>query len=76
MDTEDTTMATINRQAENTAYVPPISDRELTRRNAEAIRLLDLWEDEGDEDEQRDAMDAIRTALGPGRDMGYRGQVL
>ncbi len=57
-----------------TPYVPPITPEELALRNAEAIRLLDLWEAEGDEQEQRETMDVIRKALGPERIASYRSQ--
>jgi hypothetical protein len=55
-------------------YVPLISPEDLARRNAEAIRILDLWETEGDEADQRATMAVIREALGPGRVMSNRNQ--
>lgn len=65
-------MATIHRtggpEAEaHDAYVPPIAADELARRNRSAIALLDAWEAEGDEDEQRETMRVLRTALGADR---------
>jgi hypothetical protein len=48
-------------------YVPPITEEELARRNQAAIQLLDSWESEGDEDEQRETMKVLRQALGQGR---------
>jgi hypothetical protein len=48
-------------------YVPPITEEELARRNQAAIQLLDSWEDEGDEEEQRETMKVLRLALGEGR---------
>ena len=48
-------------------YVPRRSPEERARRNAEAIRLLDLWEREGDEEEQWETMRVLREALGENR---------
>jgi hypothetical protein len=49
-------------------FVPPISREELARRNAAAIALLDEWEaDASSEQDQRETMDVLRRALGPGR---------
>lgn len=49
-------------------YVPPISDEELARRNRAAIELLDSWETEGDEEEQRETMAILREAIGEPKD--------
>ena len=68
-------MATAHEsKAPPTPYVPPITPEELARRNAEMIRLLDEWEEEGDEQEQRETMAVIREALGPHRIASSRGQ--
>jgi hypothetical protein len=48
-------------------YVPPISAEELARRNGGLIELLDSWEAEGDEQEQRETLVVLREALGEGR---------
>lgn len=48
-------------------YVPRRTPEERARRNAEAIRLLDLWEQEGDEEEQRETMRVLYEALGEKR---------
>ncbi len=53
-------------------YVPPISDEELARRNRAAIELLDSWETEVDEEEQRETMAILREALGEQRIASYR----
>jgi hypothetical protein len=53
-------------------YLVPITPDALRRRNADAIRLLDQFEAEGDEQEQREAMDVLRRALGPDRIMSTR----
>jgi hypothetical protein len=49
------------------SYVPPITEEELARRNQAAIRLLDSWETEGDEQEQQETMEMLRRALGQER---------
>jgi hypothetical protein len=48
-------------------YVPPITEEERARRNLAAIQLLDSWENEVDEEEQRETMEVLRSALGQGR---------
>jgi hypothetical protein len=63
----------MSTSTEKRPYVPPITDEELRARNAKAIELLDSWEAEGDEQEQRETMEVLRKALGPDRVMGYRG---
>jgi len=47
-------------------------DDELRRRNLAAIALLDEWERDGAEQEQRETMDVIRAALGENREMSNR----
>ncbi len=49
------------------ARIETISPEELMRRNRAAIDLLDTWETEGDEQEQRETMRVLREALGPRR---------
>jgi hypothetical protein len=53
-------------------FVPPIDAAELTRRNRAAAALLDSWEAEGDEDEQRETFVVLRRALGERRVMSSR----
>jgi hypothetical protein len=53
-------------------YVPPISAEELARRNQAAVELLDSWETEGDEQEQRETMHTFRVALGAQRVLSSR----
>jgi hypothetical protein len=62
----------MSTSTEKRPYVPPITDEELRERNAKAIALLDAWERDGDEQEQRETMAVLRKALGPERMMGYR----
>ena len=67
-------MATVDQPRTHAPLVPPIAPEELRRRNAEMIAILDDWEQNGDEEEQRETMAVIRQALGPDRVMGYRRQ--
>jgi hypothetical protein len=55
-----------------TCYVPPLDDAELALRNAAAVRLLDSWESEGDEEEQRETMQILRRVLGTERSASSR----
>jgi hypothetical protein len=48
-------------------YVQAIDPEELRRRNQRAIALLDAWERDGDEQEQRETMGILRKALGEDR---------
>jgi hypothetical protein len=48
-------------------YVPPMPRNEVRDRNARLVALLNQWESEGDEQEQRETLDVIRKALGPDR---------
>ena len=59
-------MATIPKMTEG-PFLAPVSDEEQARRNREAIALLDSWETEGDEQEQRETMEILRKALGKDR---------
>lgn len=69
-------MATIDRPSRpneaEAPLVPPISSEELARRNREAVALLDAWEAEGDEGEQRETMAVLREALGKRRTLSSR----
>ena len=53
-------------------YLPPISPEELARRNRALIELLDSWEAEGDEQEQRETLAVLRESLGARRVASYR----
>ncbi len=59
-------------EAPTAPHVPPLSPDEMARRNAEAIRLLDEWMNEGDQEEQRETMAVLRKALGPDRVISSR----
>ena len=66
-------MATVHdSKTTHTPYLPPITPEELRRRNAEAIRTLDQFEVEGDEEDQKETMSVLREALGPNRTISNR----
>lgn len=48
-------------------YVPPLAADELARRNRELAELLDSWEAEGDEAEQRETLEVLKESLGARR---------
>ena len=52
-------------EANSESIITPLAPDELTRRNQGLIELLDSWELEGDEEEQRETLAVIREALGP-----------
>lgn len=62
-------MATIPTPAATSdrSYVPPVSAEELATRNRALVELLDSWETEGDEQEQRETLDVLRESLGARR---------
>ena len=69
----ETVMATIHRpEPAAPPIVPTITPDELTRRNRAAIALLDEWEADGDEEEQRETMAVLREALGKRRVISRR----
>ncbi len=45
-------------------YISPLTADELARRNKELIELLDSWESDGDEQEQRETLTVLSQALG------------
>ena len=69
---EDLRMSTTERTAARTPYLPPIAPDDLQRRNAAAIRVLDQFETDGDEEDQKETMKILRQALGPDRDISDR----
>jgi len=44
-----------------------VSDEEQAQRAQALVALLDSWETEGDEQEQRETMDVLRQAFGKDR---------
>jgi excisionase family DNA binding protein len=65
-------MATVETTMAEGHYVPRISDEEQARRNKAAIALLDSWETEGDEQDQRETLAILKEALGKGRTAAAR----
>lgn len=53
-------------------YLKPIDPDTLRRSNAEMVAILDDWEENGDEQEQRETMAVLREALGPNRTISDR----
>lgn len=53
--------------AEPPPYVPAVSAEELTSNGRGLVELLDSWEDDGDEAEQRETMEVLRESLGARR---------
>jgi hypothetical protein len=45
-------------------YLPPLTADELAQRSKTLVELLDAWESEGDEQEQRETLSVLREALG------------
>jgi hypothetical protein len=60
-------MATVTRTDSATPFVPQFDPAERARRNKAAVELLDSWETDGDEQEQRETMSVLRNALGANR---------
>jgi hypothetical protein len=65
------TMATVNR-TEAAPFVPQLDPAERARRRKDARDLLDSWETDGDEQEQRETLAVLREALGPDRPLSAR----
>jgi len=56
------------------AYTSPLTGDELAQRNRDLIELLNSWESEGDEREQRETLAVLREALGTRRVASSRAQ--
>ncbi len=55
-------------------YLSPLTADEEAQRNRELIELLDSWESEGDEQEQRETLTVLREVLGRRRMASSRAQ--
>lgn len=64
----------VNPDATSGTYVSPRTADELAQRNKALIELLNSWESEGDEQEQRETLNVIREALGTRRVASSRAQ--
>ncbi|WP_148594321.1 hypothetical protein [Aquisphaera giovannonii] len=60
-------VAPSSRSTTERPLVPSLSAEELARRNQEALRLLESWDVDGDEEEQRETLAVLREALGAKR---------
>jgi hypothetical protein len=54
--------------------VSPLTADDLAQRNRDLIELLNSWESEGDEEEQRETLTVLREALGRRRVASSRAQ--
>jgi hypothetical protein len=65
-------MATVDRPTTHAPYLTPIDPEEHRRKNAAAMKLLDEFESDGDEEDQKETMAVLREALGPNRTISNR----
>ncbi len=56
------------------SYALPLTADELAQRNRELIELLNSWESEGDEQEQRETLTVLLEVLGRRRVASSRAQ--
>jgi len=56
------------------SYPSPLSADELAQRTRDLIQLLNSWESEGDEQEQRETLAVFSAALGTRRVASSRAQ--
>ena len=64
----------VNPEATPGTFVPTRTAGDLAQRNQTLIELLNSWESEGDEQEQRETLDVLREALGTRRVASSRPQ--
>ena len=68
---EETTQSPVQRPGSRVSsdgpYVTPIDDATLALKNQAAMRLLDAWEKDEDELDQRETMAVLRKTLGADR---------
>jgi hypothetical protein len=64
----------VNLDASSHMYVSPRTADELAQRNKALIELLNSWESEGDEQEQRETLNVLQEALGTRRVASSRAQ--
>ena len=65
-------MSTVEKPAMHKPYLAPIDPEEHRRKNAAAMRLLDEFESDEDEEDQKETMAVLREALGPNRTISNR----
>jgi len=54
----------VSSEVASGSYALPLTADELAQRNRELIELLNSWESEGDEQEQRETLTVLREVLG------------
>jgi hypothetical protein len=64
----------VNPDPTSGTYVSSRTTDDLAQRNKALIELLNSWESEGDEQEQRETLNVIREALGTRRVASSRAQ--
>lgn len=64
----------VNPEVVSGSYASTLTADELAQRNRELIELLNSWESEGDEQEQRETLTVLREALGRRRVASSRAQ--
>jgi hypothetical protein len=52
--------------------IPKLTPEELAEQNARVLALLEAWEHEDDEQEQRESWEILKKALGPDRTISNR----
>ena len=65
-------MSTVEKPATQVPYLAAIDPEEHRRKNAAAMRLLDEFESDEDEEDQKETMAVLREALGPNRTISNR----
>ena len=65
-------MSTVEKPATRKPYLAPIDPVEHRRKNAAAMKLLDQFESDEDEEDQKETMAVLREALGPNRTISNR----
>ncbi len=64
----------VSSEVASGSYASPLTAGELAQRNRELIELLNSWESEGDEQEQRETLTVLREVLGRRRVASSRAQ--
>jgi hypothetical protein len=64
----------VGPEAASGSYASPLTADDLAQRKRDLIELLNSWESEGDEQEQRETLTVLREALGRRRVASSRAQ--
>ena len=65
-------MSTVEKPATQVPYLAAVDPEEHRRKNAAAMKLLDEFEADDDEQDQKETMTVLREALGPNRTISNR----